>query len=123
MTDCIFCSIVAGDLPSTVVAETDTVLAFRDINPIAPVHVLVIPKAHIADSAADITAVDGPIVGEMLELAAAVAELEHLDGTFRLVTNSGSGAGQTVFHLHFHLMGGWGRDGSRPQRLADEAGG
>ena len=124
MTDCIFCVIVAGDIPASVVAETDTVLAFRDINPAAPVHVLLIPKDHVVTSAAAITAAEhGPILGEIFELAAGVAELEGLDGTYRVVTNSGSGAGQTVFHLHFHLMGGWDRAGSHTRSLSEESGG
>jgi histidine triad (HIT) family protein len=123
VSDCIICSIVDGSIPSTVVAETDTLLAFRDINPAAPVHILVVPKRHIVESAADLTAAHGPILGELFELAAAVAELEHLDGNFRVVTNSGAGAGQTVFHLHFHVMGGWDRVSSSPKPLADEQGG
>lgn len=122
MTNCIFCAIVAGQVPATIVAETDTVLAFRDINPVAPVHVLLIPKAHLADSAADLTAADGPILGDLFELAAAVADLEHLGGEYRLITNSGAGARQTVFHVHFHLLGGWGR-GEAPMSLAEETGG
>jgi len=123
VSSCIFCSIVAGQIPATVVVETDTVLAFRDIRPAAPVHVLLIPKAHIADSAADLTAADGPILGDLFELGAAVAELEHLDGNYRIVTNSGATAGQTVFHVHFHLLGGWGRTAAVPTRLVDERGG
>lgn len=123
MSDCIFCAIVAGAVPSTVVAETEQVLAFRDINPAAPVHVLVVPKEHIADSAADLTMAHGDILGQMFELAAGVAELEGLDGTYRLVTNSGAGAGQTMFHLHFHLLGGWHRARESARALRDETGG
>ena len=120
MTDCIFCAIVAGDIPAEVVDESDGVLAFRDINPAAPVHVLLVPKTHVVASASDVTSQDGPILGELFELAARIAEREGLDGTYRLVTNSGAGAGQTVFHLHFHLMGGWERG---PRSLAEETGG
>ena len=123
MSNCVFCSIVEGTVPATVVAETDTVLAFRDINPAAPVHILLIPKTHIAGSAAELTADDGPILGELFELAAAVGELEHLDGNYRIVTNSGAAAGQTVFHVHFHMLGGWSRGTSHPQALAEELGG
>lgn len=123
VTDCVFCAIVAGTIPSTVVAETDTALAFRDINPAAPVHVLIIPKRHVVDSAADVTVDHGPMLGELFELAAAVAELEHLEGTYRLVTNSGSDAGQSVFHLHLHLLGGWDRDLRSLASRADEQGG
>lgn len=115
MSECTFCSIVAGTIPSTVVAETDTALAFRDINPAAPVHVLVIPKRHVVDAASDLTADHGPMLGELFELAAAVAELEHLDGVYRVVTNSGADAGQSVFHLHFHVLGGWDRELQAPQ--------
>jgi histidine triad (HIT) family protein len=123
VNDCVFCAIVAGTIPSTVVAETDTALAFRDINPAAPVHVLVIPKRHVVDSPADLTVDHGPMLGELFELAAAVAELEHLESTYRVVTNSGADAGQSVFHLHFHVLGGWDRDLQTPAALADEQGG
>lgn len=121
--DCLFCKIVAGEIPSTAVAETDHAYAFRDINPAAPVHVLVVPKAHIADSAADLQAVHGAALGEIFELAATIAESEGLGGTYRMITNSGAGSGQSVFHLHFHLLGGWDRIGSAPKSLVDESGG
>jgi histidine triad (HIT) family protein len=104
------------------VAESDNVLAFRDINPAAPIHVLVIPKAHVADSAAGLTGADGDLLGELFELAARIASESSLGDGWRLVTNVGAAAGQTVFHLHFHLLGGWDRDTSAP-RLADESGG
>ncbi len=123
MTDCVFCSIVAGTIPSTVVAETDTALAFRDINPAAPVHVLIIPKRHVVGSAADLTVDHGQMLGELFELASAVAELEKLGGTYRVVTNSGADAGQSVFHLHFHLLGGWERDMQAPAGLGEDLGG
>lgn len=118
-----FCGIVAGDIPSTQVAESERVLAFRDINPAAPVHVLLIPKEHVADGTADLRSEHGPILGELFELAASVADAEGLDGTYRMIVNSGAGSGQTVFHLHFHLLGGWGRAASTPKTLADETGG
>ncbi len=103
--DCIFCKIVAGDIPSTKVYEDDTVLAFRDINPQAPTHILVIPKEHIANGAADITADNAAVVGHIFEVIAKLAKEEGLSD-FRVVTNNGEGAGQTVSHLHFHLLGG-----------------
>lgn len=121
-SECIFCQIAAGAIPSDVVGESDNVLAFRDINPAAPVHVLLIPKAHVADSAADLTRADGPLLGELFELAAGIASESDLDDGWRLVTNVGAAAGQTVFHLHFHLLGGWNRDAGAP-RLAEESGG
>jgi histidine triad (HIT) family protein len=104
---CIFCDIVAGRIPSDVVEETDNVLAFRDIAPAAPTHVLLIPKEHVADSAAELGPDDGPLLGELFALAAKIADAEGLDAGWRLVTNVGPAAGQTVFHVHFHLMGGW----------------
>ena len=103
--ECIFCKIVAGDIPSTKVYEDDTVLAFRDINPQAPTHILVIPKEHIANGAADITADNAAVVGHIFEIIAKLAKEEGLSD-FRVVTNNGEGAGQTVPHLHFHLLGG-----------------
>ncbi len=103
--DCIFCKIVAGDIPSTKVYEDESVLAFRDINPQAPTHILVIPKEHIANGAADITADNAAVVGHIFEIIAKLAKEEGLSD-FRVVTNNGEGAGQTVPHLHFHLLGG-----------------
>lgn len=105
--DCLFCRIVAGELPATVVHETDRVLAFRDIAPQAPVHVVVVPKAHHADVSA-IAAADPGLAGELLAAAADVARLEHLERGFRLVLNTGADGGQTVFHVHVHLLGGRG---------------
>lgn len=107
MTDCIFCRIVAGEIPSTRVAQTDRIYAFRDIEPHAPTHVLLIPKSHVADSAAEIDEADGPWLSELYELAAQIAESEGLSEGWRIITNVGPAAGQTVFHVHFHLMGGW----------------
>jgi histidine triad (HIT) family protein len=104
--DCLFCKIVSGTIPSDRVAETDRVLAFRDINPAAPTHVLLIPKEHVVDSAAQLTVEHSTMLGELFQLAARIAEAEELDGGWRLVTNVGAGAGQTVFHLHVHLVGG-----------------
>ena len=106
MSDCLFCNIAEGTIPSDRVAETERVLAFRDINPAAPTHVLLIPKEHVADSAAHLTGEHGEVLSELFELAARVATEEGLDDGWRLVTNVGPGAGQTVFHLHVHLVGG-----------------
>jgi histidine triad (HIT) family protein len=105
-SDCLFCRIVSGEIPSTVVRETSTMLAFRDINPHAPVHVLVIPKEHYGD-VATLAQADPRLAAEVLETAAIVAETEGLlaDG-FRLIFNTGEYAGQEVFHVHAHLLGG-----------------
>ena len=105
MSDCLFCKIVAGEIPSTKVYEDETVLAFRDIAPQAPTHVLVIPKAHIKD-ASEINAENAALVAHCMEVVAKVAELEGLSGGFRVVSNCGADAGQTVNHLHFHVLGG-----------------
>jgi histidine triad (HIT) family protein len=104
--DCLFCKIVTGDIPATIVRETDTTVAFRDINPQAPTHVLVIPKAHYTD-AGDMAANEPKLCGEVLREAAEVAREEKVDVTgYRLVFNTGPGAGQTVFHAHAHVLGG-----------------
>ncbi|RZU52606.1 histidine triad (HIT) family protein [Krasilnikovia cinnamomea] len=105
-TDCLFCRIVAGEIPATVVHETDTTLAFRDIEPKAPVHVLVIPKDHHPDIAA-LALADPGVAADVLAAAAAVAETEGLrtDG-FRLIVNNGRHAGQEVAHVHAHVLGG-----------------
>jgi len=103
--DCLFCKIVAKELGSEVVIETDNVLAFKDINPGAPTHVLVIPKEHLI-SAHDIGPEHGDLLTEMFRVMAEVAEGAGLDRGHRLVTNVGPDAGQTVHHLHFHVLGG-----------------
>lgn len=105
-SDCLFCRIVAGDIPAATVHETDTTLAFRDIGPKAAVHVLVIPKAHHADVAA-LGKDDPALAGEVLAAAAAVAEAEGLlDRGFRVIFNTGAYGGQEVFHVHAHVLGG-----------------
>ncbi|MFY1703819.1 histidine triad nucleotide-binding protein [Micromonospora sp. WMMA1923] len=105
-TDCLFCRIVAGDIPATVVRETERTLAFRDIGPKAPVHVLVIPKEHYVD-VATLGAGDPALAGEVLATAAVVAEDEGLLGDgFRLMFNTGAYGSQEVFHVHAHLLGG-----------------
>ncbi len=103
--DCLFCKIAAGDIPCTKVFEDDTLLAFRDIDPKAPFHVLIIPKAHIA-SAAEITSENSAIVAHIFEIAAQIAKEHNLEKGFRLVTNCGEEGGQTVGHLHFHMLAG-----------------
>jgi histidine triad (HIT) family protein len=103
---CLFCRIVAGEIPSTRVAEDDLAIAIRDIAPRAPTHILVLPREHIP-SAADLTDADAPIVGRLFALAAAIGRAEGIaDAGYRIVTNVGAWGGQTVDHLHFHLMGG-----------------
>ena len=105
MSDCLFCKIIAGDIPSTKVYEDELVLAFRDIAPQAPTHILVIPKAHIA-SVAQITAENSAVVAHIFEVIAKVAAQEGLTDGYRVVSNCGDHAGQTVHHLHFHILGG-----------------
>jgi histidine triad (HIT) family protein len=103
---CLFCRIVAGELPSSRVAEDDQAIAFRDIAPRAPTHVLIVPRAHIP-SIADLAGDEAALAGHLLELAAQVARAEGIaEGGYRVVTNVGVWGGQTVDHLHFHLMGG-----------------
>ena len=103
--DCLFCKIINGDIPSAKVYEDDTVFSFRDIEPQAPVHILIIPKQHIS-SAAEINAENSSVVAHIFEVAAKIAEAEGLNNGYRIVNNCGESAGQTVKHLHFHLMGG-----------------
>lgn len=105
MADCIFCKIIAGEIPSTKVYEDDVCLAFRDINPQTPTHILVIPKTHIA-SVAEITAENSGVVSHVFEKIAEIAKAEGLDSGYRVVSNCGDHAGQTVHHLHFHILGG-----------------
>ena len=106
--DCLFCKIVYGDVPATIVRETDTTVAFRDINPQAPTHVLVIPREHHPDAAA-IAAAAPQLAADVLREAGEVAAAEAVDGTgYRIVFNTGSGAGQTVWHAHAHVLGGRG---------------
>ncbi len=105
MADCLFCKIANKELPAEVVQESDNALAFKDINPGAPTHVLVIPKRHIA-SAQDLNSSDGDLLGELFEMMASIASDAGLEGGHRIVTNVGPDAGQSVHHLHFHVMGG-----------------
>ena len=105
MSNCLFCKIIAGEIPSTKVYEDETVLAFRDIAPQAPTHILVIPKAHIG-SVAEITAENSGVVAHIFEVIPAIAKAEGLENGYRVVSNYGEDAGQTVHHLHFHILGG-----------------
>ncbi|AZM53179.1 histidine triad nucleotide-binding protein [Streptomyces sp. WAC 01529] len=105
-SDCLFCKIVAGEVPADVVRESETTLAFRDINPQAPSHVLVIPKVHHPDAAA-LAAAAPEIAADVLREAGEVAAQEGSE-SYRLVFNTGTGAGQTVFHAHVHVLGGRG---------------
>jgi len=105
MSDCLFCKIVKGEIPSDKVYEDEYVFAFRDIYPQAPVHILIVPKEHIV-SAADINAENSFLTAKCFEAISVLAKSEKLDKGFRVVTNSGAEGGQTVFHMHFHLLGG-----------------
>ena len=104
--DCIFCKIISGEIPSKKVYEDEKVYAFHDINPMAPVHVLIVPKQHIA-SVNEVTSENSAVIAHVYEVAAKLAsELGIAESGYRIVTNCGANAGQTVFHLHFHMMGG-----------------
>lgn len=105
MSDCLFCKIIAGDIPSTKVYEDDTVLAFRDIQPQAPTHILVIPKVHIS-GASGVTPENSAVVAHIFEVIPKIAQAEGLSNGYRIVSNCGPDAGQTVPHLHFHILGG-----------------
>ncbi len=105
MADCLFCSIVAGDVPAEVVHVTERTVAFRDVNPQAPTHVLVVPREHHQDAAA-LAAADPGATAELVTTAAAVAAAEGYADAYRLVFNTGAGAGQSVFHTHLHVIAG-----------------
>jgi histidine triad (HIT) family protein len=103
--DCLFCKISSGAIPADVVLESDSAIAFRDIDPKAPTHVLVIPKSHYTD-VTELMAHNAPLASELLTLATKVAEHEGLAKGYRIVTNNGEDAGQSVAHVHFHVLGG-----------------
>ncbi|MBE6931547.1 MAG: histidine triad nucleotide-binding protein [Clostridia bacterium] len=103
--DCLFCKIVAGEIPSKKAYEDDQILAFHDIAPIAPVHILIVPKKHI-NRANELTEADAALVGHIFAVAANLAREYGVADGFRILTNNGESAGQTVSHLHFHLIGG-----------------
>jgi len=105
MSNCLFCKIIAGDIPSTKVYEDDSVLAFRDIAPQAPTHILVVPKTHIADCNG-IRAENSTVVAHIFAVIPEIARAEGLVNGYRVVSNCGEDAGQSVQHLHFHILGG-----------------
>ncbi len=105
MDNCLFCRIISGEIPSTKVYEDDDVFAFRDIAPQAPVHILVIPKTHIA-SAGEVTEENSVLVAKCFEAIAKIAVQEKLGSGFRVISNCGPDAGQTVPHIHFHILAG-----------------
>ena len=105
MSDCIFCKIIDGSIPSTKVYEDDHILAFRDIAPQAPTHILVIPKVHLS-GVSEVSAENSAVVAHIFEVIPQIAKAEGLEGSYRVVSNCGADAGQTVFHLHFHILGG-----------------
>ena len=105
MENCLFCKIAKGDIPSTKVYEDDRILAFRDIAPQAPTHILVIPKIHLS-GVSDITAENSAVVAHIFEVIPQIAAAEGLVNGYRVVSNCGADAGQTVPHLHFHILGG-----------------
>jgi len=106
MSDCLFCGVVEGKIKGNIVYQDDSVVAFKDINPKAPVHVLIIPRRHVA-GVLDLKADDGAVIGHIFVIAARLAREQGIaDSGFRVVVNSGADAGQSVFHLHYHLLGG-----------------
>ena len=105
MSDCLFCKIIAGVIPSQRVYEDESVFAFRDISPQAPVHILVVTKEHI-ESAAELTSDNSRLAAKCFEAISKIAKSEGLNDGFRVITNAGGDGGQTVLHLHFHLLGG-----------------
>ncbi|MGE5529136.1 MAG: histidine triad nucleotide-binding protein [Patescibacteria group bacterium] len=106
MQDCVFCRIVAGEIPAAIVHRDETVVAFRDINPVAPTHILLVPREHIPDLRSD-RAADGGLWEALMRAIQRLAQAEGVaDGGFRIVVNTGAAAGQTVPHLHLHLLGG-----------------
>ena len=105
MDDCLFCKIINGDIPSTKVYEDEYVYAFRDIHPLMPVHVLVVPKKHIA-CADEVDGSNSDYVAKCFEAIAKIAKAEGLENGYRVINNCGEDGGQTVMHLHFHLLGG-----------------
>ena len=104
--DCLFCKIVSGEIPSGKVYEDDMIYAFRDINPMAPVHILIIPKPHIASSMDDITSENSKYVARIFEKIPQIAKDAGLTGGYRVISNCGPDADQSVLHLPFHLLGG-----------------
>lgn len=106
MRDCIFCKVVEGEIPSDKVYEDEDILAFRDVRPQAPVHILIIPKKHI-EKLYDLKKNNKNITDKVILVANKIAKKENIQNAFKLVVNNGTSAGQVVMHLHFHLLGGW----------------
>ena len=106
MAECLFCGIVEGKVPANRMYQDDAIVAFKDITPRAPVHLLIIPRKHIA-SVSEITEADRPLIGQIFQVAASLARDNGIaESGYRVVVNSGADAGQSVFHLHYHLLGG-----------------
>ena len=105
MTDCLFCKIVAGDIPAEKLYEDDEVLAFKDIAPQAPVHFLVIPKKHIVDPS-DVSEEDEKLIGKLMRIGSHIATENGIGDGFRIIYNNGAKVGQVVFHIHMHILGG-----------------
>jgi len=105
LADCLFCRIVKGEIPSQIVRETDELIAFKDINPQAPTHILIVPRRHI-DGLAQAAETDAALIGRLQLAARDLARELGLEQGYRVVVNQGRGAGQSVFHLHYHLLGG-----------------
>lgn len=105
MEECIFCKIIRGEIPSNKVYEDDEILAFKDINPLAPVHILIIPKKHI-ETADDLEVEDEAVIGKIFTVIKKLAKENNLDNGYRIINNCGEDGGQEVKHLHFHLLGG-----------------
>lgn len=106
MSDCIFCKIIKGDIPSTNVYKDEIITAFRDINPVAPTHILIVPNKHI-ESVNVLIVDDEPLIGKLFTIAKGLAEKEGIaENGYRLVVNTGAESGQTIFHVHLHLIGG-----------------
>ena len=112
--NCIFCKIVSGEIPSKKIFEDEEIVAFNDISPKAPVHILVIPKRHIP-RLADAEESDAGLLGRLQLVAAKIAKEQGVGEGFRLINFNGESAGQTVFHLHYHIRGGW--KGERPEDI------
>lgn len=105
MSDCLFCKIAKGEIPSNKLYEDEDIIAFHDIKPIAPVHILVVPKTHIK-SAAEVTSQNAAVIARCFEVIAKLAKQQKLDDGFRVINNCGENAGQTVPHIHFHVIAG-----------------
>lgn len=102
---CVFCKIIAGEAPAKIIYETDTIMAFRDVHPAAPTHILIVPKKHIS-GLSELEPEDAALIGEIVLAAKLIAEQQETADGYRLVVNNGARAGQSVFHVHFHLLGG-----------------